>query len=211
MYDKLSKNFLAEDPEFPIEVRFNVSRTAQSYYDNICVLQVSWSTAEEEAKDSEGNVWRYHKLVPKATISSCYESTQFEQRLDCLNRVRELMEHIKDLSPEPVRIMTLNNEQREARDKDRKRESAFNMFVLTMQGNNRRLRINMRVNGRPRTLPPELAIMFDPGVYKISINDGSKRNPRMKQYLVTIPENRSRFGKPALIPTILPFAPQAIT
>jgi hypothetical protein len=191
-YDSLSRAFLSEAPDFPLEIRFSVPNSRSSYYDSICALTVSWTVAENENNDEDGNVWRYHKLVTKTTISSCYEGEQFETRLECMNLVKDLIDQVRDLAPEPIRLMTLNSEQRLARDTARKKEAAFALFVSAMKSTGKKLRANMRIGGRARGLPQGLAMAFDPGTYLIDVNDGSARRPRTKTYMVMIPENRSR-------------------
>lgn len=199
-YDAVSKAFLSENPQNSLDLQFKVleSGGGGSYYDRISDLALAWTEMPGEFLDEDGSAWKDFCLSARATISSCYDPAQFNSRVDCLVAIDDLISEIRSVSDIPLRIMQLNKEQRESRDKENRTNAAFETFRAAMQGPLRNARKGMRKHGPVRPLPQEIGVLFEPGSYEIDINDGSVRYPRVKRYRVQIPENRmktSRFNR----------------
>ena len=192
----LNEIFLSETPEKKeIFLRFMLENTGKSndWHNHVADCAMSW-TGEGEIQDHEGNVWVPNKLNITMSMSSMYSGIceVFDRRVECLSLVRDLLDDIRQISSRPIKIMTLNNDQRIERDLKNKKQSISDFLSKFLKDNTYRFRRNLRVNGSGRLIPRDILIdKVEPGTYEIFVNDGTRRRPRIKRYSVFMPENHT--------------------
>jgi len=195
--NNLNDVFLSDAPEKKeISLRFRIKDNKPNAWQNhVADCTMSW-TGECEIQDDEGNVWVPNKLGITMTLGSMYSAAweAFENRMECLALVRDLVDDIRQISSKPIKIMTLNNEQRIERDLRNKKQAISDFLSKLLKENTYEFRRNLRVHGRGRLIPrAALTDKVEPGTYEALVNDGTRRRPRIKRYSVFMPEN-SAYG-----------------
>ena len=189
--EEIKRLFISESPEKDLSVSLNFQ--GSNRYDAIGSLSLKWTQDANEIQDLEGNVWVTHRLEAKGAIGSAYSCNfgKFQERVEALIDLRDLICDIESLAPEPIRTIAFDNEQRIARDTRRRREGFSNIFSLIIKNDRQDLRYNLRTGGRGRLVPRELVQDFDPGKYDIRVDDGAFRRAKNKYYVLTVPSNPS--------------------
>ena len=166
-----------------------------SYYDRIAEVIVKWKPSVDELQDLTGNVWKTFTLSINCSIISINAvdsqniSDDLLSRLKCISNIGDLITELREMVPNPIRIMELNNDERAVRDRAKKLLNSIEWFSNIIMGENRELRIGLRINGRPRRFVQSiLCSQFDPGEYPVTIREGSKRNPILKKYILVVPQ-----------------------
>jgi len=187
--EEIRRMFISESPEKDLGVSLNFQ--GNNRYDTIGSLSLKWTQDANEIQDLEGNVWVTHRLEAKGAIGSAYSCNfgKFQERVEALIDLRDLICDIESLAPEPIRSISLNSEQRVDRDARRRREGFSNIFSLIIKNDRQDLRYNLRTGGRGRLVPRELVQDFDPGKYDIRVDDGAFRRAKNKYYVLTVPSN----------------------
>jgi len=191
----VNEQFLSENPDKDLSFNLKLDRkdSSSSYYsaNAVATLGLKWVTDEMEVQDLEGNVWTKQHLKVIPSISSTYslDYASFMRRTDILLVMRELMTQIREMVPEPIKVMTLDNSARVARDKKIQYDAACKYLIGELSSTQRYLRRNMRVGGTSRVLDKSTCSNVLPGTYEFAINDGTRHRPKMKHYSLTIPEN----------------------
>lgn len=195
-YERIGKLLISENPDEEFNLNFRLNDSSGSYYSMVAEVSARWVVGEKEINDLDGNVWVAHTLDIRPTIGSSYSNTieQFAQRADCIWQVNDMIEQITALVPGPIRVMSLNNEQRIVRDESRRKSEVSQNLGAEFRSALKKYRSGLRVGGRGRNVPREAIPAFSsilPGTYEFYINDGSKRSPRNKTYSATFPHNYS--------------------
>lgn len=190
----LNAAFLSENPDnsdIRITYRTRAAVKDSGWNDNIAELVISWVNDGMEIQDLDGNVWTPYRLSFRATINSMYhlQTSAFRERLDCLNRFDELVTDLEGFCSEPIKVMTLNNEQRVTRDTKRKYDTSCKFIYELITSDRNSLRRNLRAGGAGRPVDRQRLSNIEPGRFEVEVNDGSKRRPRIRRYVMIIPEN----------------------
>ena len=190
--EQLTKVFLSESPDQELVLNFR-EPNVNAYDGGICHLSLKWVRSAAEINDLDGNVWATFGIEITAGITSMYSSQnadaslkKFMLRSECIALAGELVDDIKALVPNPVRIQFLDNEGRIARDKKNRHDATVAWLVdaLLDRYKLRSYRTGLRVGGNCKAVHKEhfSAGVKEPGVYVISIREGSKRRPIYKSY-----------------------------
>ena len=197
--ESLHKKFLSENIKLEeCNITYKTLSTLQDtgYYSSSALeFSLKWETGKE-ILDSLGNVWQTYTLRPTFGLSGLYNcsESQFEERIDVFNSVSELISELKQLVPNAVRVMVMNNSERIVRDK-KNYELEVSKKVSALMKNRKWIYNGLRVGSKVRTLEPaDLKVLnIAPGQYKIVHNVGSNYTPRERVYTLTIPEDPGRF------------------
>jgi hypothetical protein len=190
-FTELSSSFLSESPDKDIALTFKSLLYPSSFYSTFCEVQIKWELGKDELQDLEGNVWATHELKIMPSMNSGYSSTveSFMERAQCIGMISEMIEEVRVMVPGPIRTILLNNAQRVERDEKRRYEAACNFLYTLVTTEKKWIRTGLRKGGRGRAVDRSLVSKLASGVYKFTVNDGSKRRPNVKSYSFTIPEN----------------------
>jgi len=193
-YEELSKTFLSDDPDKEIRLDLRLQKNVQDkYYCAIGDVTFRWMSDELEKTDPEGNVWKIYQMKISSGISSRWNANVHEiaERAECICALASVLGELNEMVGHPIQVQILNNEERIARDVKRKYDAACDEIYKFIRWNAPELRRGLRLGGKSRTFQREIfsKIKVEPGRYEFETNDGSTRNPRMKKYSVTIPEN----------------------
>ena len=197
--DAVSSQFLSDTPEKEISLYFSLpsDRERTSYYSNsVCEMSMKWLQSPDEIVDLEGNAWSTYCLVMNVTLGSFYNIPykSFEGRAEVIQACTELFEEINDLAPEPVRVLTLNNEERISRDETRRVTTIGQTLADMFVREHRAFRRGLRVGGRGKPVPREIVNAVTgtkPGTYEFTTHEGSRRRPVVRQYVLKVPVNAS--------------------
>lgn len=190
----LNATFLSENPDSnEIRVAYRTLNAVKdgSWHDSIAELCITWSNDGPEIQDLDGNVWMPHRLTFRSTINSMYHlhTSAFKERMECLNRLNDLIIELEGFCSDPIKVMTLNNEQRVTRDTKRKFDASCKFIIELITSDRNSLRRNLRAGGTGRPVDRHRLPHIEPGRYEVEVNDGSKRRPRMRRYAMIVPEN----------------------
>lgn len=193
-YEELSNQFLSDTPDKEFRLDFRLQKNIQDkYYSAIGDVTIRWLTDDLEKTDPEGNVWKLYQLKMSSGISSRWNANVHElvERSECLTALASILSELHEMAGHQLQIQILNNEERIARDLQRKYNAACDEIFKFIRWSAPELRRGLRAGGKARTFQREIftKIKVDPGHYEFEVNDGSTRNPRVKKYSVTIPEN----------------------
>ena len=192
-YDKISTSFLSSEPEKEIYVSYRIKKPGSdesAYGNEILTLNIVWFEHEGEILDPEGNVWKSCQLKINPNICSTYGDREgnFDIRAACIAEVRNLVSEIHEMVPGPIRTMILDNAERI--DRDNKRIYDDRCWSIRGAVSSCGLTKNLRKGGSPHIFSRDkLKDNIPAGKYEIHYESGTKRNPVVKKYIVTIPEN----------------------
>lgn len=199
-YEKLSASFLSSDPEKDLYVSYLIKKLGvddnsyelyNSYGSEILSLSIKWIDADEEIVDPDGNIWISSRLKIATNICSTYgdKEENFPARVACINEISNLVSEIREIIPGAIRTMILDNTGRLDREKKRIYEKRCLLIseVVAFYGIAR----GMRREKSKAFSPHEKLLKADlpGGNYVITYETGTRRNPIVKTYVVTIPEN----------------------
>lgn len=191
-FQRMHSLMLSEAPDVDFTLSFRLLEGRDSYYSGIAGVEVKWVLGQVEINDTEGNVWSTYTLNMVPSVGSSYSNSieQFIQRAECMYFLKDLIEDIRSMVPGPIRVMTLDNEGRIARDKKKKYDDSTRRFASYLQRERKKLRVGLRVGGKPRVISrtDDILTGIEPGTYEFRINDGSNRSPRYKQYVIRVPD-----------------------
>jgi len=198
----LQADFLSQDPQDKrIAIDFKIPNYSSSY-STVCNLSVGWElsdingrtgmgSAQYEVKDPDGNAWASYVLSLNMGTGSSYNNTNeiFAQRAACMQHVAALVTDIRQMVPNPIRVMILSSDEVSVRDAKIKHDAACETLKSMLNASKKAMRHQLRVTkrGPGRFVSREKLSNFGPGRYEVDINDGSKRKPNMKKYVVNIP------------------------
>lgn len=193
-YEDLSKQFLSSDPDREFKLDLKLQKNIQDkYYSSIADVTIRWLTDDLEKTDPEGNVWKVYHLKMSSGISSRWNSNVHElsERAECISALSSILSELNEMVGNPIQVQVLNNEERIARDLQRKHNAACDEIYKFIRWNAPELRRGLRLGGKSRTFQREIfsKIKVEPGKYEFEVNDGSNKKPHVKKYSVTIPEN----------------------
>lgn len=193
-YEELSKAFLSDEPDKELKMDFKLQKNVNDrYYAAIADIVIRWTTDDLEKEDPEGNVWKVYQLKMTSSVSSRWNASVPEvmERAECLVALASLLSEIHEMAGHPLQIQTLTNEERIARDLQRKYEAACDTIYKHIRWQAPELRRGLRLGGKARTFDRErlTAINVEPGTYEFAVNAGSSRKPHTKRYSITIPQN----------------------
>jgi hypothetical protein len=193
-YEDLSKIFLSEEPDRELRLDLRLQKNIQDkYYTAVADVTIKWLSDDLENLDPEGNVWKSFQMKISSGISSRWNSNVNEliERAECVSALASVLSELHEMAGHPIQVQILNNEERIARDLKRKYEAACDEIYKFIRWNAPELRRGLRLGGKARTFQREIftKIKVEPGHYEFSVNDGSNKNPKVKKYSVTIPEN----------------------
>lgn len=193
-YEDLSKQFLSSDPDREFKLDLKLQKNIQDkYYSSIADVTIRWLTDDLEKTDPEGNVWKVYHLKMSSGISSRWNSNVHElsERAECISALASILSELNEMVGNPIQVQVLNNEERIARDLQRKHNAACDEIYKFIRWNAPELRRGLRLGGKSRTFQREIfsKIKVEPGKYEFEVNDGSNKKPHVKKYSVTIPEN----------------------
>lgn len=164
-----------------------------SYYASICTVGFKWVEVQKDVKDSEGNLWTLAKLHWNMSTGASYNNTaeQLKVRGETVARMAEFVEEITKMIPGPVSCMTHDNDARIAKEELERYTAACETIRSIVNAN--KLRHEMREGSvrkyasysHERNLFPK---DLKPGNYKVWWDDGSKRRPNKKYYVLRVPE-----------------------
>jgi hypothetical protein len=196
-YDRIMKLLISEHPDEEFHISYRLHELRDSYYNTVTDLTVKWTQGNNEINDLHGNVWTTHNLVISATISAAYSNTreQFGMRAECIGLVNDLIDQINALVPQPIRVMSLNSLQRQARDEKNRIERISSQLSNNFEQEHKAYRTGLRRGGRGRNVPrnalTKITVTITPGTYSFQINEGTRRCPRYKKYTATFPHNEA--------------------
>lgn len=197
-YDRLTKTLISERIDEDFSINFRTCENRESYYSSIADLSFRWVKGDHEINDLDGNVWISYRLVATSGISSCYslDPKMLAERADCIWNLSDLVDQIQALVPNGLRVMSLNNEQRQERDARRRNEKICTVLSNVLGSGGKAYRRGLRVGGKGRNVPrdlfPELqSLKVEAGTYNFEIREGSKRSPRYKKYIAVFPHSES--------------------
>ena len=192
----LNTLFLSESPDRDMSINYRIPDRRDSYYGGVATVSLGWEPSKEELQDLDGNVWNTHtlKIVPSITSSYTSGYEDFTKRATIIGALAELLAEVREMVPGPIRVMSLSSDERIARDKKRKYDATCVFVANLVTGEQRHLRVGLRVGGRPRPVARELLPTQEPGTYMFEVNDGSRRRPKVKKYTLTIPENANWYA-----------------
>lgn len=198
--EALNRSFLSETLESTsIDLRtFAEARTTHDYYSAISVTEIRWKAGTEQV-DPDGNVWQPYDLSVTSNICSCYSlnTDQYRERAECMSMLTDLFEEIKAVVPGTVMALTLDPQQRVARDTKLKYESDCQQLARFLAGEGHSLRQSLRINGKTRVFRGELVnkLGLTSGTFEVRINEGPRSNPerRYRKYTVMIPSDLTRY------------------
>lgn len=192
--EQLTKVFLSESPDQELALNFR-EPGVDAYDGGICSLTLKWVRSAAEINDLDGNVWATFGIEITGGISSMYSShsagpeaslKKFMLRSECIALVGELVEDVRALVPNPVRIQFLDNEGRIARDKKNRHDAAVAWLTnaLVDRYKLRSYRTGLRVGGNCKAVHKEHFAegVKEPGTFVIQVREGSKRRPVYKSY-----------------------------
>jgi hypothetical protein len=193
-YEDLSKQFLSSDPDRELKLDLKLQKNIQDkYYSSIADVTIRWLTDDLEKTDPEGNVWKVYHLKMSSGISSRWNSNVHElsERAECISALASILSELNEMVGNPIQVQVLNNEERIARDLQRKYNAACDEIYKFVRWNAPELRRGLRLGGKSRTFQREIfsKIKVEPGKYEFEVNDGSSKKPHVKKYCVTIPDN----------------------
>lgn len=193
-YEELSKLFLSDEPDREFRLDFRLQKNVQDkYYSGIADLELRWITDDLEKTDPEGNIWKAYQLRISSSLSSRYQVRVHElvERAECISAFAAILSELHEMVGSPIQVQVLNNEERIARDIKRKYDAACDELRKFIVWSAPEIRRGLRAGGKARTFQREVIskIKLEPGQYVFEMNEGSKKNPRVKKYSVTIPEN----------------------
>jgi hypothetical protein len=196
-YEKLSANFLSSDPEKDLYVSYQKklgvddNSFTNSYGNEILSLSIKWIDANEEIVDPDGNVWISSRLRIAPSICSSFgdEEENFPVRVACINEISNLVSEIREFVPDTIRAMTLDNTAR--LDREKKRIYEKRCLLISEAVASYGIARGMRREKSKAFSPHEklLKAGLPGGNYVITYETGTRRNPIVKTYVVTIPEN----------------------
>ena len=188
----LTKAFLSASPDQ--DMTFNFRDPDRSGYEGgICSFSMGWKRSAAEINDLTGNVWATYETMILGGISSAYSQifSSLTQRFECISLVSDLINDIRALVPNPIRVMFLDNDGREARDKKAKHDATIARLKDAFDvGRLRSYRIGLRVGGNGKAIHAESLrdIIQERGLYTFEIREGSKRRPVFKRYSINFRE-----------------------
>lgn len=193
-YEDLNRHFLSNEPDREIRLDFRLQNSvADRYYASVADVLIKWSTDDLEKQDPEGNVWKVYHLKISTGVASRWNSSVPEllERVECMSSLASIISEIHEMAGHPIQIQILNNEERIARDLQRKYNAACDEIYKFIRWNAPELRRGLRLGGKSRSFQREILskIKIEPGKYEFEVNDGSNKSPKYKKYSVTIPEN----------------------
>jgi len=193
-YEELSRHFLSEEPDKEIRLDLRLQKNIQDkYYSAIADMSLRWSTDDFEKTDPEGNIWKVYQVKITSGISSRWNANfhEMSERAECMSALASLLVELNEMVGHPIQVQILNNEERIARDIQRKYNAACDEIYKFIRWNAPELRRGLRLGGKSRTFQREIFSKFkvEPGRYEFEVNDGSNKKPNHKKYSVTIPEN----------------------
>jgi hypothetical protein len=183
--------FLSEEPDRDISLKFKLLKSKSDYYSMIMDAHLKWELGKNELVDLEGNVWVTYTLKIGTSISSSFNGSleSFLERATCIAGGSDLLSEIAAMVPNSIRVKTLTNDQRIDRDNRVRHEKSCYTFENMFELEHKTLRKGLRCGGRNRGVLRNLVEGHEPGKYELVINDGSRRRPKLKKYLLTIPVN----------------------
>lgn len=193
-YEELSRLFLSEEPDKEIRLDLRLQKNIQDkYYSAIADMSLRWLTDDFEKIDPEGNVWKVYQVKIASGVSSRWNANFHEmfERAECMSALASVLAELHEMVGHPIQIQILNNEERIARDLQRKHNAACDEIYKFIRWQMPELRRGLRAGGKSRTLQREVLskLKLEPGRYEFEMNDGSSKKPLVKKYSVTIPEN----------------------
>ena len=193
-YEELSRLFLSDEPDKEVRLDFRLQKNVQDkYYSAIADTTIRWLTDDLEKTDVEGNVWKIYQLKISSGVSSRWNTNVHElaERAECITALSSILIELNEMAGHPIHVQILSNDERIARDLRRKYEATCDEISKFIRWNTPELRRGLRLGGKARTFQREIftKIKVEPGHYEFSVNDGSNKNPKVKKYSVTIPEN----------------------
>lgn len=193
-YEDLSKQFLSSDPDREFKLDLKLQKNIQDkYYSSIADVTIRWLTDDLEKTDPDGNVWKVYHLKMSSGISSRWNSNvnELSERAECISALASILSELNEMVGNPIQVKILSNEERIARDLQRKHNAMCDEIYKFIRWNSPELRRGLRLGGKSRTFQREIfsKIKVEPGRYEFEVNDGSSKKPHVKKYSVTIPEN----------------------
>jgi len=193
-YEELSKLFLSSEPDKEIRLDLRLQQNVQDrYYSAVADVTMRWTTDDLEKTDPEGNIWKVYQLKITSGVSSRWNATvdEMTERAECISALASVLGELNVMVGQPIQVQILNNEERIARDLQRKYNAACDEIYKFIRWNAPELRRGLRLGGKSRTFQREIfsKIKVEPGRYEFETNDGSNKKPNYKKYSVTIPEN----------------------
>ena len=194
-YEDLSNAFLSKDPDKDLRLDFIITKLAvgDRYYQGIADLNLKWITDDIERMDSEGNVWKTYELRMATGVSSRWnmKTEELVERAECMAALASLVAELDALAGKQMQIQVLTNEQRLQRDDQIRHNKICDQVSQIIRWRNPEFSRGLRSGGKPRgaSREPFTAANVPAGKYEIEINEGSKRSPKTKKFLVVVPEN----------------------
>ena len=186
--------FLSSDPdanEIRLSYKTQVGVRTGAYNEAIAEVIIGWQPTGLEIQDLDGNIWMPFRMMITSSISSMYSKSveAFHERVECISRVGQLLTELHEMAASPVKVMTLTNDQRISRDVKRKYDASCKTLIELITSDKNSLRRNLRAGGRGRPIDRNRILSIEPGRFEVEINDGSKRKPRLRKYVLNVPEN----------------------
>lgn len=193
-YEELSRQFLSSDPDREIRLDLRLQKNVQDkYYSAIADITIRWLSDELEKTDPEGNVWKVYQMKISSGIASRWNTNVPEmiERSECISALASILSELNEMVGHPIQMQILNNEERIARDLQRKYNATCDEIYKFIRWQMPELRRGLRAGGKSRTFQREVLskLKLEPGRYEFEMNDGSSKKPLVKKYSVTIPEN----------------------
>lgn len=193
-YEELSHLFLSDEPDKEFKLDCRLQKNIQDrYYSAIADASVRWLSDDLEKTDTEGNVWKVYQLKITSGVSSRWNTNvnELTERAECMTALASILAELNEMVGHPIHVQILSNEQRIARDLKKKYEATCDEISKFIRWHAPEIRRGLRAGGKARTFQREIfsKIKVEPGKYEFETSEGSKRNPLVKKYSVTIPEN----------------------
>ena len=188
---RINEMFLASNPEkSEIKLTFRTAKE-EGYYSTIADITMMWISSEQEIQDLSGNVWVPHHMKTSMNISSSYGNNldAFKERATAIGAMMALLDDLKELISSPVKVMTLTDTQRDERDRKRAYDAACQFILKLITADRNSMRRQLRAGGRGRPVPRSKLPTVSHGRFEVEINDGSKRRPVIRKYVMIVPEN----------------------
>jgi hypothetical protein len=202
--DELNKAFLSETPEkacFDLKTKTAPKSSAgnSDYYNGIVDLMIRWNAGQEQV-DPDGNAWQPYDLVFKVSTGASYsiDVDRFRERAECVQYALDLVDDLRALVPSTIMVMTLNSEQKIARDLKTKYDADVAKLAKLIRYGRKDIRSGLRVNSKTRVFRGQAFESLDitPGTFEVKLEEGPMRCPSRKTrvYKITVPSDLSRHG-----------------
>jgi len=187
MCQKLNNDFLSSDPEKNKKFCLYLDPSINSYNNETCSFDIRWYDRDGEVVDPEGNVWTSHELKMSANIGGTWGASVegFLQRIEIMNCLSRLIEEVNSVLKGPIQVLSLDNNERISRDEKRIYEKYCQELYEFFYSCNRQYIRGLRVMGSSR--PFDHTLKVPAGRYEFQREEGTRRNPIVKKYVVDIP------------------------